>query len=110
MIEIAALALGAGHCVIVDGVFAQPHERRDIEALALKTGVAFQGLWLEAPARILRTRVDERTGDASDATAAVVDEQLKYGTGSIAWTRIDASGAPQVVQNAAMTALSLTAG
>jgi uncharacterized protein len=110
VIESASLALGAGHSVIVDAVFADPGERASIEALATRTGVAFQGLWLEAPAHILRTRVEGRSGDASDATAAVVDEQLRYETGPISWTRIDASGTPQVVQTAGMTSLSLTAG
>jgi uncharacterized protein len=110
VIEIAALALRAGQSVIVDGVFADPSERADIEALADEAGVAFRGLWLEAPAHLLRTRVDARTGDASDATAAVVDGQLGYKTGTITWTRIDTAGAPHVAQDAAMTALGLTVG
>jgi uncharacterized protein len=110
MSELAARALGAGHSVIVDGVFAHSDERGDIEALAHKTGVVFRGIWLEAPAHVLRMRVDAREGDASDATTDVVDQQLRYETGAITWASIDAAGAPQVVHNAAMTALALTAG
>jgi predicted kinase len=34
------------------------------------------------------------SGDASDADAEVARKQEEYVTGSIAWSRIDAAGAP----------------
>ena len=88
----AERALAAGHGVIVDAVFLKPEERRDLEAIAKRTGVAFTGLWLEAPADTLIARVGARRGDASDADAAVVQSQLARPTGAMSWTRVDARG------------------
>ena len=74
--------------MIVDAVHCQPGERAEIEAVARRAGVAFHGFWLEAPAETLRRRVEARTGDASDATADVVDRQQGYDVGDVAWRRI----------------------
>jgi predicted kinase len=56
-------------------------------------GAAFTGLWLEAPADVLRQRVADRVGDASDATPDVVDAQLGYDLGALDFYRLDANGA-----------------
>jgi hypothetical protein len=88
----AERALAAGHSVIVDAVFLKSEERRDLEAIAERTEVAFTGLWLEAPADTLISRVGARRGDASDADAAVVQSQLARPTGTMSWTRVDARG------------------
>jgi aminoglycoside phosphotransferase family enzyme/predicted kinase len=92
MLDRAEAALGAGHAVILDAVFAQPGERQMAEGLARRLGVGFHGFWLEADADTLKARVRARHGDASDATAEVVDKQLAYALGDIAWPRIDAGG------------------
>lgn len=88
----ADFALAAGRAVILDAVYARPDERAAAEALAGGHGVAFAGLWLEAPPEVLRQRVAERTGDVSDATPAVVDTQLGYDLGALSFERIDADG------------------
>jgi len=88
----AALALEAGWSVIVDAVQAKPEERQAVAALAEIHGVPFTGLWLEAPAEVLRARVGERQGDVSDATPRVVEAQLAYDLGPMAFDTIDASG------------------
>jgi aminoglycoside phosphotransferase family enzyme/predicted kinase len=88
----AALALEAGWSVIVDAVQAKPEERQAVAALAEIHGVPFTGLWLEAPAEVLRARVWERQGDVSDATPRVVEAQLAYDLGPMAFDKIDASG------------------
>ena len=90
----AAKALGAGHAVVFDAVFAQEHERRAAEELAVRYGAAFTGFWLEAPADMLKARVSARQGDASDATASVVEMQASYLLGALNWTPIQASGTP----------------
>jgi hypothetical protein len=54
-------------------------------------GVAFTGLWLETPPTIMRERVAIRTGDVSDATPSVIDEQLGYDIGAQNFEVIDAS-------------------
>lgn len=90
----ARAALIAGHSVIADAVFANAGQRKEIEAVARDLGIPFQGLWLDAPPEILTERAGARRGDASDADAAIVRQQLKYGTGHVNWVRIDASGTP----------------
>jgi predicted kinase len=87
----AMMALLGGHAVILDAVHAKPEERDAIAALAARLGLRFTGLWLEAPAELMRKRVAARKGDVSDATPAVVDEQLGYDLGRQSFTRIDAS-------------------
>ena len=77
-------------------------ERDAAQKLAAKHGVTFLGLWLEADPEKMKTRVSRRKGDASDATAQVVDKQLGYDIGVIDWQRIDASGAPGETYERAM--------
>jgi uncharacterized protein len=87
----STMALLGGQAVIVDAVHVKPAERDAIAALAGRLGVRFTGLWLEAPAQVMRERVASRKGDVSDASAAVVDEQLSYDLGRQSFTPIDAS-------------------
>lgn len=103
----AGVALGAGHAVVVDAVSARADERSALAEVAQRCGVPFHGLWLEAPAATLERRVSERRGDASDADAVVIRQQLGYELGAIDWTRIDASGAPADVLKSARTALTI---
>jgi len=102
----AGAVLAAGHSVVVDAVHARPDERAALEAVAAEAGVRFTGLWLEAPARELESRVAGRGADASDATVAVVRKALAYETGALDWVRIDAGGAPAAVIAAARAALA----
>ncbi|MGQ0485529.1 MAG: bifunctional aminoglycoside phosphotransferase/ATP-binding protein [Hyphomicrobiales bacterium] len=91
----AEAALAAGQAVVLDAVFAQESERRAAQSLAQRRGIAFLGLWLEADAAILKSRVNARRNDASDATADVIDRQLRYDLGRLDWTRIDAGGSTE---------------
>jgi aminoglycoside phosphotransferase family enzyme/predicted kinase len=93
-------ALRAGQWVIADAVFARPEERAAIQAVASRAGVAFQGVWLEAPAEVMAGRVTARVGDASDATAEVVAQQLDIETGDITWSRFANTGGPEAVAQA----------
>ena len=67
-----AMVLAAGHSVIVDAVFAEPEERRGIEAVAAETRRPFHGSVAAAPPDQLTERVAARRDDASDATPEVV--------------------------------------
>ncbi len=87
----ALLALASGRAVILDAVHAKPAERTEVAELARKIGVPFTGLWLDAPPALMRQRVAARTGDVSDATPSVVDEQLGYDLGKQEFAVIDAS-------------------
>jgi hypothetical protein len=109
--EAAAAALAAGRSVVADAVYARPAERDAIAAVASKAQVPFVGLWLEAPADALAARIGARRGDASDATAAVLRQQLAYDLGRIDWHRIDASGpADAVIGTARRTSARAVAG
>jgi aminoglycoside phosphotransferase family enzyme/predicted kinase len=88
----AGLVLAAGYGVIVDAVHAGEAERDAIEKVAAAASVPFCGLWLDAPAEVILARVQARTGDASDATEAVVRRQLRYDLGEVKWTRLETTG------------------
>jgi hypothetical protein len=102
--ERAKVALGAGHSVVVDAVFDRAEEREAIRSVARTLGVAFFGYWLTAPVGQLLARVTARTGDASDATPAVVERQLAMDPGPVDWSPIDASGPAEATLAAARAA------
>jgi aminoglycoside phosphotransferase family enzyme/predicted kinase len=104
--EEAATALAAGRAVIADAVYARAAERNAIAAVAHDARVPFVGLWLEAPPEALAARIAARRDDASDATPAVLQQQLAYSLGHMAWHRIDAGGPVDIVVEAARQALA----
>ncbi len=83
--------LGRGHSVIVDAVFSKPAEREALEATARELSVAPQGFWLTAPTDLLKDRVAARRHDASDATPAIVEQQMSYDLGDISWRHVGSS-------------------
>ncbi|MGE3247202.1 MAG: AAA family ATPase, partial [Beijerinckiaceae bacterium] len=84
-------ALQGGWSAIADGVFLREDERAAIAAVAGKAGATFNGIWLDAPEDRLIARVEARRNDPSDATAGVVQQQLRWQTQVRDWTHIDAS-------------------
>jgi aminoglycoside phosphotransferase family enzyme/predicted kinase len=100
----ARRVLAAGHSVIVDAVFAKPRERAEIEQVA--AGAAFRGLFLTAPLDVRIDRVGGRSGDASDADAAVVQAQAHYDLGTMTWCEVNASGTLEETLERARTALA----
>lgn len=95
----------AGHSAIVDAVFAQPGERADIAKAA--DSADFAGLFLTADLQSRLERVGARTGDASDANAAFVQDQEKFELGRVNWARVDASGSPEETSIRAKVAFEL---
>lgn len=94
MLRAAGLGLAAGRPVVLDAVFLRPAQRAAAARLAAESGVAFTGIWLEAPLATLRARVAARVGDASDADEAVVEAASRLDAGPIDWHCIDATGDP----------------
>lgn len=103
--ERAAVALAAGHSVIADAVYAHPDERAAVERVAVRRAVPFTGLWLEAPSATRTGRIDTRTADASDATAAVAVKQESYDLGPMTWRCIDADQSVDAVLRCARDVL-----
>lgn len=109
--EMAAAALGCGQAVIADAVFARGDERDAIEAVALRAGVPFNGLWLAAPGPTLLQRIGQRGPDASDADAAVALQQSRFATGDLGhWRTIAAGGSPASVATEARAMLRIGRG
>ncbi len=93
--ELAALAAEAvrgGHAVVADAAFLRPEERAAVEEAA--SGAPFHGFWLRAPLDALRARVAARTGDASDATVAVLEAAAARDPGPVSWQALDAAADP----------------
>jgi len=100
MFVVAGRLLRAGAAVFLDAVFLDVAERDQAEALARDAGADFRGVWLEAPAEVLRTRVEGRRGDASDADRAVLDRQLPLEAGPITWRRVSSADSRSWVEDA----------
>jgi aminoglycoside phosphotransferase family enzyme/predicted kinase len=91
----ARVLLAAGCSVVLDASFMEPAQRARAEALALDAGVPLRAAWLQAPSEVLEARVASRTGDASDATIAVLREQLRRDLGPLHWPKVDVSGSTE---------------
>jgi predicted kinase len=92
MMKEAEAVLRSGHAVVLDAVFLKEEERDRCATLAERCDVHFAGVWLEAPGEVLRKRIDARSGDASDANVAVLEEQLTRDPGPVAWRKLSATG------------------
>ena len=88
----AASTLRAGHSVIADAVFGDFAQRLRLESMARDAGVAFRGIWLTAPRTVLAERISQRSGDASDATLAVLEAQIASVSVPEDWARVSAEG------------------
>lgn len=108
LVHQATAALQAGCSVVVDAVLARPSDRAAIERVAAEAGAPFRGFWLEAPASVVVGRLERRRADASDADAAVYQQQSAQAIGQIAWRRLDASVSGPAVLKAATDMLPLT--
>jgi len=98
----ARRALNAGHAVVLDAVFSTSSERVAAARVAAEAGVAFDGLYLEAPLETRLARIAARRADASDADAAVARGQRAEPLHERGWSPLDAS---EGVDGTAATAL-----
>lgn len=101
----ARTALVAGHSAVIDAVSLRSQERASFVKAAAAIGARFTGLWLEAPHAVMADRLGTRHGDASDATAEILERQLRIDPGPLDWSRIDAGSGPEATFAAAKAAL-----
>ncbi len=97
LIERARAVLSCGRSVIVDAVFSKPGERQALEEMAAALRIRPQCFWLTAPVEVLKARVAARRLDASDATPAIVEQQMAYDTGAMGWHCLDSGATPDAV-------------
>jgi predicted kinase len=94
-----------GKNVIVSMLMTMDAARTREEALAASVGADFQGLWLKADFNTMFDRVAVRTGDASDAGTAMVEQQTQWDYGTISWPVIDANQSKEDVVKQALDIL-----
>lgn len=105
--DLAASTLAAGHAVVCDATYADAAARTAIADVAASAGVPFGAVWLEAPDATLLSRVTARRGDASDADAAVVRQQVARGRPPGDWVHLDATADAETTQDRIRAALAL---
>ena len=105
--DTCARVLAMGHAVVADAVFARAEQRQEIEAVARRAGVPFDGLWLEAPPELSTDRIAKRRANVSDATVAVLEQQMGYDLGVIDWRRIDTDASKEAALAAGRAALGV---
>ncbi len=87
----ARRTLSAGHSVVLDATFASSADRAAAARAAFETGVAFDGLFLEAPLETRLARLLGRRMDASDADARVATAQRADPLDERGWASMNAS-------------------
>ena len=75
--ELGEMILTAGWSVIVDAAFLKRAERDAFRALARRLGASWQIIAPQAAPDELARRIARRTDDASEATPAVLEQQLQ---------------------------------
>ncbi|GLQ06542.1 bifunctional aminoglycoside phosphotransferase/ATP-binding protein [Sneathiella chinensis] len=102
MKAIARQTLATGHSVIMDAVSDRPEDQKAFQQLAVDCGVPFTGLWLSVRPEVMAARIEGRRRDASDATVAILEQQLqKLSKKTVLWQQVDGNGTPeQTLQNA----------
>jgi predicted kinase len=98
--------------VVLDATFATASERSVAAATAAEVGVAFAGLFLDAPLATRLKRIASRRADASDANAEVARQQTAEPPGERGWAPLSATGNLEETTGLALLRLSknLTTG
>ena len=75
--SLAESVLGAGHNLILDAAFLAKHEREQAIGVARRCGCYPVIVSLSVPRKLLERRILSRAGDASEASLAVLEQQLE---------------------------------
>jgi len=74
--QLSKMVINAGYSVIIDAAFLEKDKRDQFKALAKSQNAEFFILSFTVSDDILRQRITQRTGDASDADLSVLETQL----------------------------------
>jgi uncharacterized protein len=101
-----------GKRVLIDASFRQDRHRELFLQAALRWGVPGQFLWCRASPEVIRSRLENRTGDASDADWDVYQQLASAwepaGERTRRWTcEIETNGGPEQVLQQALARLQL---
>jgi aminoglycoside phosphotransferase family enzyme/predicted kinase len=103
---LAGTLVEAGYDVIVDATHLDGERRAALDALAARHHTALAWLDCTAPDAVLRSRVSARTGDASEATVAILERQL---ASRVPLTPAEAARAVRVDTSATVDAAAVAA-
>ncbi len=92
LIDKARAALRAGQAVLLDATFATAAERDAAAGAAAEVGVAFAGIFLDAPLATRLERIASRRADVSDANSDVARRQTAEPVGERGWAALAAAG------------------
>lgn len=107
--DAACRIIQAGHSAIIDAAFLELDQRDAAHRIATANGGNFQGLWLEGSADVLSSRIEARRNDASDATVAVLRQQLSRDPGPFdsSWQVLNTDHATEHVTREATVVLNV---
>jgi uncharacterized protein len=91
---------------VLDATFATASERQAAAVAAAEVGVAFSGLFLDAPLATRLKRIASRLADVSDADADVASRQTAEPLGERGWSALVATGSVEESTNLALARLS----
>src|SRR5262249_2741008 len=108
-LDTAQRVLDQGLAVMLDAAYLKEAERAEVASLARKQGARFVGLFLTADLATRLSRIEQRKGDASDATRDVALMQETFAIGAVDWHMVDASGTPEQSLRGACAAMGAPA-
>ncbi|MDF5706787.1 MAG: AAA family ATPase [Nostoc sp. S4] len=77
LLSLGIILTNQGFSVILDAKYDKQHLRQEAIAQATKQQIPLQIIQCTAPLEVLQERLNNRTGDIADATADLLDSQLK---------------------------------
>ncbi|MGB3296234.1 MAG: AAA family ATPase [Phormidesmis sp.] len=75
LIELGVRLASQGYRVILDAKFDRQAKRKEAIAQAQAHSISLAFLYCSAPEAVLKSRLDQRSGDIADATAAILAKQ-----------------------------------
>jgi len=76
LVELGGILAKIGFTVILDAKFDRLQFRKEAMAIAKENQLPFNILYCDAPRSVLRSRLQQRQGDISDATADLLNSQI----------------------------------